>query len=95
MSPTGTLFGISTDKMWEVRTDGSGSCRTIGNFKTIANNDTRPNVGPTSTAAMYDTGKILQAGGNGYNNGYKSPSSAAATIVDINGIGAGRVTAGL
>lgn len=92
VSPAGTLFGISTEKMWEMRLDGNGGIRTIGNFKTAANNDTRPNVGPTSTAVMYDAGKILQVGGNGYYNGYGSPSSAAATIVDINAIGQGRVT---
>lgn len=92
VSPTGTLFGISTEKMWEMRLDGNGAIRTVGNFKTAANNDTRPNVGPTSTAVMYDAGKILQVGGNGYNNGYASPSSAAATIFDINAIGQGRVT---
>jgi hypothetical protein len=41
---------------------------------------------------MYDLGKILQVGGNGYYNDWKSPSSAAATVIDITGIGQGRVT---
>jgi hypothetical protein len=41
---------------------------------------------------MYDNGRILQVGGNGYYNGYGSPSSNLATMVDITGIGNGRVT---
>lgn len=92
VSPTGTLFGISTEKVWEMRLDGNGSIRTIRDFKTAANATTRPNVGPTSTAVMYDTGKILQVGGNGYFNNYPTPSSAAATIFDINDLGKGNVT---
>ncbi len=91
VSPTGSLFGVSTEKMWEMQVGGNGAIRTIRDFKTAANNATRPNVGPTSTAVMYDTGKILQVGGNGYFNGYPTNSSAAATIFDINAIGAGRV----
>ena len=91
VSPSGSIFGVSTDKMWELQTSGNGSIRTIRDFKTPANNATRPNVGPTSTAVMYDTGKILQVGGNGYYNNYQTHSSASATIFDITGIGNGRV----
>lgn len=91
VTPTGTLFGISTEKMWEMKLDGNGSIRTIGDFKTIPNNDTKPNTGATSTAVMYDTGKILQVGGNGFHPGWHTPSSAAATIFDITQIGSGRV----
>lgn len=92
VSPTGSVFGISTEKMWEMQTGGNGSIRTISNFKTAADNNTRPNVGPTSTAVMFDTGKIIQVGGNGYYNGYPTNSSAAATVFDITAIGNGRVT---
>lgn len=92
VSPAGTVFGISTEKMWEMKLDGNGSIKTLGNFKTAADNNTKPNVGPTSSAVMYDTGRILQVGGNGYYNGYGSPSSNLATMVDITGIGSGRVT---
>ncbi|MEQ6333701.1 galactose oxidase-like domain-containing protein [Sphingobium sp. MK2] len=92
VSPAGTLFGISTEKIWEMRLGGNGSIRTLRDFKTRVDNNTRPNVGPTSTAVMFDTGRILQVGGNGYNNGYQSPSSAAATVFDINKLGAGQLT---
>ena len=87
VSPTGTVFGISTDKMWELNVNGNGFIRTIGNFKTKPDNIAKPNVGPTSTAVMYDSGKIIQVGGNGYQDGYGSPSSAAATLFDITNIG--------
>mmetsp|Transcript_8238 Transcript_8238/g.11889 ORF Transcript_8238/g.11889 Transcript_8238/m.11889 type:complete len:942 (+) Transcript_8238:66-2891(+) len=88
---TGSVFGISTDKMWEMTTTGNGSIKTLGNFKTRPNERTKPNTGPTNTAVMYDTDKILQVGGNGYANGAPSHSSAEATIVDIHNIAEGRV----
>ncbi len=44
-----------------------------------------PNVGPVSTAVMYDTGKILQVGGNSYTNGDGFLSSSLATTIDVNG----------
>lgn len=83
VAPTGKVFGVSTEKMWLLDPAGNGAITTLGTFKTPYNATTRPNVGPTSTAVMYDTGRILQAGGNGYNNGFGSPSSAAATIFDV------------
>lgn len=91
VTPYGTVFGVSTDKMWEMTLEGTGSIKTIGTFKTAANNAIRPNVGPTSTAVMYDTGKILQVGGNGYHNGYPSDSSNTATTFDISDINIGNV----
>lgn len=91
VTPYGTVFGISTDKMWEMNVQGIGSIKTLGTFKSKPNDTTKPNVGPTSTATMYDTGKILQVGGNGYANGFPSPSSNQATIFDINQINLGTV----
>lgn len=91
VTPTGSIFGVSTEKMWEMQIGGAGSIRTIGNFKTAPNESTLPNVGPTSTAVMYDTGKIIQVGGNGLTNGAPTTSSKAATVFDINGIGSGNV----
>lgn len=41
---------------------------------------------------MYDLGKIIQVGGNGYNNGNNNPSSADATIFDINDMNNVKVT---
>lgn len=84
VTPAGSVFGISTEKMWEMDVSGTGSILTIGDFKTRSNEVTRPNTGPTSTAVMFDTGMILQVGGNGYSNSYQSSSSNQATIFDIN-----------
>jgi len=92
VTPTGSIFGISTEKMWEMRVGGAGSIRTIGDFKRTPNNDTRPNVGQTSTAVMFDTGRVIQVGGNGHFNGWQTQSSNQATIFDFNNIGRGTVT---
>jgi len=92
VSPAGTLFGISTEKVWELRWDGSGSIRTLRDFKTRADNATRPNVGQTSAAVMFDTGRILQVGGNGYFNGFPTASSSAATVFDINGLASSQLS---
>lgn len=83
VAPNGEVFGISSEKMWYLNTAGNGSIRTVGTFKTGFNNTTRPNIGPTSTAVMYDVGRILQAGGNGYQDGQATNSSALATTFDI------------
>jgi hypothetical protein len=85
VGPDGKVFGISTETMWRLNPAGDGSIEILGPFKEPANNSTKPNVGPTSTAVMYDVGKILQVGGNGYADGYNSDSSARATTIDING----------
>lgn len=84
VAPDGKVFGISMEKMW-VLDPVADTITTVGTFKTTVNNTTLPNVGPTSTAVMYDTGRILQVGGNGYNNGYPSPSSPYASVFDISG----------
>jgi YVTN family beta-propeller protein len=85
IAPNGQVFGISSEKMWYLDPAGNGSVRVVGDFKTGANNTTRPNIGPTSTAVMFAPGRILQVGGNGYHDGYASPGSALATVIDING----------
>jgi galactose oxidase len=90
VTPTGSIFGISTEKMWEMQVNGVGSIRTIGNFKTAPNQfdvSNFPNTGPTSTGVMYDIGKTIQVGGNGYYNGYPTQSSNAATTFDTINIG--------
>jgi galactose oxidase len=79
VAPDGTVFGISTEKVWSINLT-SGTITTLRDFKTAPNSATLPNVGPTSTAVMYDVGKIIQMGGNGYTNAYPSPSSPYATI---------------
>ncbi|RYB04083.1 galactose oxidase-like domain-containing protein [Lichenibacterium ramalinae] len=91
LAPNGKLFGISSEQMWSLDPTGNGSVTSLGGFKTAMKFDagisagTAPNVGPTSTAVMYDIGKILQVGGNGRYNGDKTVSSNLATTIDING----------
>jgi YVTN family beta-propeller protein len=85
IAPHGEVFGISSEKMWYLDPAGDGAVRVAGNFKTGADNVTKPNIGPTSSAVMFAPGRILQVGGNGYQDGYASPASRLATVIDING----------
>ncbi len=85
VGPDGSVFGISSEKMWRLDYSGDGSVTPLGKFKTGASATTRPNIGPTSAAVMFAPGRILQVGGNGYHDGHAMPGSALATIVDING----------
>ncbi len=88
IAPNGKVFGITADKMWFLDPSNNGSV-TAMNFKEAQRNANSatdaPNVGPVSTAAMYDTGKILQVGGNSYDNGTGFLASSRATVIDING----------
>ncbi|GJD65469.1 AbfB domain-containing protein [Methylobacterium frigidaeris] len=88
IAPNGKVFGITSDKMWYLDPSGNGAV-TAMNFKEPQRNANSatdaPNVGPVSTAVMYDTGKILQVGGNSYDNGNGFLSSSRASIIDING----------
>jgi len=89
------VFGISADRWWFLNPAGSGSVPISGLFKTgyVGEGVTPcpagplPNIGPTSTAVMYNVGRVLQLGGNGANNGHNTCSSAAATTFNINGSG--------
>lgn len=83
VAPDGLVFGISSEKWWRMDPSGVGSFVASGDFKTGVDNTNRPNIGPTSTAVMYDVGRVLQVGGNGYVNGQDTPSSERATIFDI------------
>ena len=49
VGPRGAVFGISSDRTWVLDPTGAGAIVTFP-FKTPANADTRPNIGPTSTA---------------------------------------------
>lgn len=86
IAPDGRVFGISSEKMWYLNTAGTGSVTTLP-FKTpqrdVGSALEAPNVGPASTAVMYETGKILQVGGNAYSNGEGFLSSSRASIIDI------------
>jgi galactose oxidase len=83
VAPNGRVFGLSAEKMWMLNPAGAGSIVTLGTFKTGFSTNATPNTGPTSTATMFDVGRILQVGGNGPANGYATPSSAAATVIDV------------
>lgn len=91
VAPNGKVFGVSSEQMWSLDPAGNGAVTSLGTFKTSMNFNTgiaataAPNVGPTSTAVMYDVGKILQVGGNGRYNGDNTVSSSLATTIDING----------
>jgi galactose oxidase len=85
VGPNGNVFGISAEKGWSLSASGTGSITTLGTFKTSYSAATKPNIGPTSTAVMYDVGRILQVGGNGPTNAAPLPASAAATVFDIRG----------
>ena len=101
VAPNGLVFGYSTNQMWSLNPNGEGSITNHGNLsadtipKDVAPNNPihqpsnpRPNIGATSTAVMFDVGKILQVGGNGYANAWRAHSntwsSSLATVIDIN-----------
>ncbi|WP_053220814.1 AbfB domain-containing protein [Methylobacterium indicum] len=88
VAPNGKVFGITSEKMWFLDPSGNGAV-TVTTFKEpqrdAASALDAPNVGPVSTAAMFDTGRILQVGGNSYDNGNGFLSSSRATVIDING----------
>ena len=54
--PDGRVFGISGRPMWMMSTDGSGSITGVGNLPSYS-------FGASATAAMFEPGKILHAGG--------------------------------
>lgn len=85
VAPNGQVFGISSEKWWYLDPSGTGRITSVGDFKSGFDNNTRPNIGPTSTAVMYDVGRILQVGGNGAKNQHLTDSSEFATTIDING----------
>jgi hypothetical protein len=95
VAPDGKVFGLSTHQMWfldpALQPNGAkGAIALVGTFKSGVGTIAKPNVGATSTAVMYDVGKILQIGGNGRLNGNTAlghewtPSSTATTVFDIN-----------
>ena len=69
VAPNGKVFGITFDDMYYLDPEGDGSIAQVGVFSAGKSR------GISSTAVMYDRGKILQTGGY----------SREATIIDING----------
>ena len=88
VAPGGKVFGLTSEKMWLLDASGTGAV-TAWAFKQAQRSASSaadaPNVGPTSTAVMYDTGKVLQVGGNSYDNSNGFLASSLATTVDVNG----------
>ena len=68
VAPNGQVFGIAQDIMYYVDPNGDGSITEVGTY-------TGGSRGSTSTAVMYERGKIMQTGG----------FSNEATLIDING----------
>jgi hypothetical protein len=92
VAPNGKVFGFSTRQMWYLDPDansGQGSIALGGALHADGvGASSKPNIGASSTAVMYDIGRILQVGGNGRVEGSAGhdnfPSSELATIIDIN-----------
>lgn len=82
--PNGKVFGVSAERMWSLDPAGNGEITILGAFKTAPSTTTKPNVGATNTAVMYDIGKVLIVGGNGSFNGDGMPASNQATAIDMN-----------
>ena len=85
VAPDGRVFGLSAETMWWLEPAGNGSLTPAGAFKSPPDTVVRPNVGATNTAVMFDTGRVLVAGGNGSFNGDGLPASRQATVIDFNG----------
>ena len=75
--PDGRIFGVSGGLMYYLTTDGQGTNRIVGRVPRLTQNF-------TSTAVMYQPGKILHLGG-GETPRIKAPASKRAVIIDVNG----------
>ncbi len=82
--PSGKVFGVSAERMWSLDPADNGTLTIHGAFKTAPNSTTKPNVGATNSAVMFDIGKVLLTGGNGSFNGDGLPASTQATLIDVN-----------
>ncbi|HCK91388.1 MAG TPA: hypothetical protein DHW71_00295 [Gammaproteobacteria bacterium] len=76
--PNGRVFGIAGPAMFYLDYQGEGHIEEAGAFP-------GNNIGATSTAVMYQPGKILQVGGGHYVNGGGPLASSAATLIDVTG----------
>ena len=87
VAPNGNLFGISGSQMYELNPSGLGTMTLRGTLPTSVTN--QPGgigtpIGATSTAAMYQPGKIVQMGGGGSgNNGTGGDGARAGFTVDL------------
>ncbi|RZA23951.1 MAG: DUF1929 domain-containing protein [Proteobacteria bacterium] len=77
----GRLFSISGPAMYFVDYKDHGAIYPVGDF-------TGPNKGATSTAVMFEPGRILQVGGGEWANfeGQGMAGAKEASIIDLNGL---------
>lgn len=82
VAPDGRVFGVTGSIMYYIDPDGQGDIEVVDRVD-------GDNIGATSTAVMYRPGRILQAGGGGFDANDDALSlpigSKAATVIDING----------
>jgi hypothetical protein len=76
IAPDGRLFGLSGEQMYYINTSGSGSLEVVG--KVPSNSRSY-----TSTAIMFEPGKIIQMGGS-VNGNIGARASDQAIQVDLN-----------
>ncbi|MEM7141984.1 MAG: galactose oxidase-like domain-containing protein [Actinomycetota bacterium] len=78
VAPDGSIFTISGSQMYTIDPSGTGSITFHPAFPGT-------NIGTTSTAVMFEPGRILQVSGGGFGTSSSFVASAEATIVDITG----------
>jgi len=77
VAPDGRVFGYSTSKnMYYIKAEGNGQLQYRGKIPVVGGID-------SSTAVMYQPGKILHVGGPGL-NAQNAPHHNSAHIIDIN-----------
>ncbi|WP_322938700.1 LamG-like jellyroll fold domain-containing protein [Nocardioides bizhenqiangii] len=83
----GNIFNITGTQMYELNPSGDGEITLRGRVpESVANQGANGNpVGATSTAVMYEPGKILQVGGGWWANGGGPAGARAGFTVDITG----------
>jgi hypothetical protein len=75
-APDGRVFGVSYDRMWYLDPGGSGSVVGVGQLPFA--------TGASGSSVMYDTGKLLFAGGGQVWNGQEIFGTNQAAVIDIN-----------
>ena len=76
MQANGLVFGITGRSMYHLDYQKDGKLLRAGTF-------TGPNTFESSTAVMYQPGKILQLGGGLEGNVPENPATNLATLVDV------------
>lgn len=77
VAPDDRVFGVSFDRMWRLDPTGVGSVQSLGVLPAP--------IGVSGSSVMFEPGRILFAGGGQRFNETTEASTAAATVVNING----------